>query len=50
MDLYPIVKEVSFGLGIALGSAVIGYFFVSGRFKSCKDVYQVVESRLVYPK
>ena len=50
IDLYPIVKEISFGAGICLGSAIIGYLFVSGRWKSCKDIYQVVESRLTYPK
>ena len=41
-NVYPMIKEVSFSLGIMLGSVAVGYMYVSGRWKSCKDIYQIV--------
>jgi len=47
-NVYPMIKEISFSVGIMIGSAVAGYLLVSGRWKSCIDVYQVVESKVKY--
>jgi ABC-type antimicrobial peptide transport system permease subunit len=47
-NVYPMIKEVSFSLGITLGSVIAGYLLVSGRWKSCIDIYQVVESKVKY--
>ena len=42
IDIYPIVKEISFGIGTVIGSVLAGYLLVSGRWKSCLDIYQIV--------
>ena len=48
-DIYPTIKEVCFTIGMALGSMVVGYALVSGKFRGCMDVYQVVGSKIKYP-
>ena len=50
INVYPMIKEVGFSIGILIGSSVMGYLAVSGRWKSCIDVYQIVESKVKYPK
>ena len=41
-NVYPMIKEISFSLGIMVGSMAVGYMYVSGRWKSCMDIYQIV--------
>jgi hypothetical protein len=43
-DYMPILKEVSFKLGIFISSVVIGYFFVTD--KPCLNFYHIMQSKV----
>lgn len=40
------LTELSFSMGILVGSAVVGYFLVSGKFKNCMDFYGIMDSQV----
>lgn len=43
-DYMPILKEVSFKLGIFISSAIIGYFFVAD--KPCLNFYHIMQAKV----
>ncbi len=44
-DMMPKIKEMSFAMGITLGSCMIGYLMVTGKWKNCLDIYQIIQKK-----
>lgn len=45
VDMIPRLKEISFSLGISIASIIIGYNMVTGKWKSCLDIYHILSNK-----
>ena len=39
-----VLTEVAFKVGVSVGSMLVGYYMVSGKFRPCLDFYHIIKT------